>query len=271
MGMSFTELIVYAKTQGNHTFVITEGSGSERMMKLSGASRTYSHTAEPRNVRKAEKFDMTTTQHLETVVELAVPYQQDLEFDLPAEFDRSSMPQWTVTANGQPMIYEDSAFALPDGSLRFEWWDLRNTYYAYQTSQDPVLDVTLNISYDKEIVNSDVQRALNLAEKDVFYIDVTIDGMNLSTTVTSNQLTKAYNAGKRIGMHVLGTDLYIEDISITKAFGWGNEGYIITPTGASFYYPDLYPFGLLFLHFSFTSDLDNPFNIGMLLIPAANP
>lgn len=54
MGMSFTDIIVYAKTQGNHTFTISEGSGSERVMKLSGASRTYSHTAEPRFVKKAE-------------------------------------------------------------------------------------------------------------------------------------------------------------------------------------------------------------------------
>lgn len=48
-------LELYAKTQGEHTFTITEGSGSGRVMTLSGASRTYSHTAEPRFVLKANK------------------------------------------------------------------------------------------------------------------------------------------------------------------------------------------------------------------------
>ena len=48
-------LELYVKTQGERTFVVTEVSSSERVMKLSGASRTYSHTAEPRFVKKADK------------------------------------------------------------------------------------------------------------------------------------------------------------------------------------------------------------------------
>lgn len=50
---SFNNLIFYAKTEGEHTFTISKASGSKRVMTLFGASRTYSHTAEPRNVKFA--------------------------------------------------------------------------------------------------------------------------------------------------------------------------------------------------------------------------
>ena len=54
MGIRCLYINSYVKTEGEHTFTIAEGSGSRRVMTLSGASRTYSHTAEPRFVKKAE-------------------------------------------------------------------------------------------------------------------------------------------------------------------------------------------------------------------------
>ena len=92
----------------------------------------------------------------------------------------------------------------------------------------------------------------------------------MSTSVTPNQLTEAYKLGKPIGVHAIGTNLYIENISISKLI-FDNKDYIIVPTGISFYYPTVYPGGMIFLNFAPRSNFDNAFNVGMLFIQAANP
>ena len=124
--------------------------------------RTYTHISEPRNVQKAEKIDTTATQHLETSVTETVQYQSAALVTLPNEFDPFTMSQWTVTANDQPMSYDGGMFQTENNGIIFSFDDV-DGYVLLQTIVDPALNITLKITYDKEVVNADIQNAINLA------------------------------------------------------------------------------------------------------------
>lgn len=167
MGMSFSRLVLFAKTEGEHTFTIFEGSGSERVMKLSGASRTYSHTAEPRNVNIA-KFangvkDWPISTSKTTIFDDSVicPPSEFNEVIIEiSPYDTEKFSDWIVVVDGETLTYTDrNYFENKEQTIRVfltgQPHGVGIWYFKSGTYQVNIASITQNVAEDfKEAVEA---------------------------------------------------------------------------------------------------------------------
>lgn len=109
MKMKFSLLLSYAKTEGEHTFTITKANGSRRVMTLSGASRTYSHTAEPRNVKFASSIkDWPIKKETTVIYDDSVTIETDADTILIEDYSgtEEAFAQLKVEVNGEVLPFD---------------------------------------------------------------------------------------------------------------------------------------------------------------------
>jgi len=154
-------ITVFTEEEMDVILTVKRSSG-KRIMKLHGASRTYSHTAEPRNVKFAGgvkdwpiKFEAETKTYDVTLVDDG--YISGLEFDL----DPTNMSSWKVSVNGYELkwyqdpgaayfcdendeLYEFGYYADGDGDTPGYWlWAYENgTYKLDIVIEQKVVDPT---------------------------------------------------------------------------------------------------------------------------------
>lgn len=159
--MEFDSLLLFTREPGDYEVQVdtaTEDNG--RVMKLHGASRTYSHTAEPRLVNQAKEVKDWPIKEEKQIVETNVIVESgDVEVEL--SLDPINISSWKVTVNEEELTWssEYDCFCNNEETIELGYNSIEK-YYWFWAQEGGTYN--LNIVAEEKVVDPTFAEAVNI-------------------------------------------------------------------------------------------------------------